>query len=107
LGNIGERSLPMAFDRMVKFLFYQENFYEEFGRHVKTDMETGNSLHREPPLGNLEGVRLPGLFERQMEDPGKGASLINLTWAPFLDPDYVRSSSLWAIWNFCEGPGLP
>jgi hypothetical protein len=25
----------------------------------------------------------------------------------FLDPDYVRILSLGAIWNLCEGPGLP
>ena len=54
------------------------------------------------------GVRLPGLFERQMkEGSGNGASLITLRWAPFLDPDYIRTLSLGAIWNFCEGPGLP
>jgi hypothetical protein len=60
-----------------------------------------------PPLGNLEGVRLPGRSERQMEGVGNGASLIKLIWAPVLDPDYVMSQSLGAIWNFCEGPGLP
>jgi hypothetical protein len=38
---------------------------------------------------------------------GNGASLIKLILAPFLDPDYVRSLSLGASWNFCEGPGLP
>jgi hypothetical protein len=25
----------------------------------------------------------------------------------YLDPDYVRSPSLRAIWNFCEGRRLP
>jgi hypothetical protein len=34
LGNMGGRSFPRAFARMVKFLFYQENIYEEFERHV-------------------------------------------------------------------------
>jgi len=41
-------------------------------------------------MGNLVGVRLPGLFERQAkEGSGNGASLINfinLIWAPFLGP---------------------
>ena len=30
-----------------------------------------------------------------------------LIWTPFLDPDYVRSLSLGAVWNFCEGLELP
>jgi len=38
---------------------------------------------------------------------GNGASLIKLVWASFSDPDYVRSLSLGAIWNFCEGPWFP
>ena len=25
----------------------------------------------------------------------------------FLDPDYVSSPNLGAIWNFCDGPELP
>jgi hypothetical protein len=59
-------------------------------------------------MGNLQGVHLAGLFERQMkEGSGNTASLIKLIWAPFLDPDYVRSLSLGTIWNFCEGQGLP
>jgi hypothetical protein len=37
---------------------------------------------------------------------GNGASLITLIWA-LLDPDYVRSLSLGANWNFYEGPWLP
>jgi len=41
-----------------------------------------------------------------MEGSENEESLINLIWAPFLDPDCVRSLSLGAIWNFCEGPGL-
>jgi hypothetical protein len=59
-------------------------------------------------MGNLEGVGLPGLFERQkMEGSGNGESPLNLIWASFLNPDYVRSLSLGEIWNFFEGPGLP
>jgi len=41
------------------------------------------------------------------EGSGIGASLMTLIWAPILDPDYVRSLSLGANWNFCERPGLP
>jgi len=33
LGNMEGRSSPSAFERVVKFLFYQENFYGEFERH--------------------------------------------------------------------------
>jgi hypothetical protein len=38
-------------------------------------------------LGNLEGIRLPGLSERK----GK------YTWFPFLDPDNIKILSLEAI----------
>jgi hypothetical protein len=56
----------------------------------------------------MEGACLPGLFERQMrEGYGNGASIIKLIWALFLDPDYIRSLDLGAIWNCCGGPGLP
>jgi hypothetical protein len=58
-------------------------------------------------LENLERVRLLELFERQMKKgSGKGASVINLIWDNFLDPDYVRRLNHWKIQNFCEGPGL-
>ena len=33
LGNMEGRCFPRAFERGVKFHFYQENFYEEFERH--------------------------------------------------------------------------
>jgi len=59
-------------------------------------------------MWNPEGVLLPGLLGRQMKvGSANGASLINLTWVPFLDPDYVRCLSLGATWNFSEGPRLP
>jgi len=57
------------------------------------------------PFGEAGGDSLTKLFERQMEGSGNGASLINLIWAPFFDPDYARSLSLGANWN--GGPGLP
>jgi len=50
----------------------------------------------------MEGVRLPGLFEIRMVSPENRASLIKLIWALSLNPDYVRSLSLGANWNFCE-----
>jgi len=38
---------------------------------------------------------------------GNGASLIKLIWARYLDPDYVRSPCLGAIWNFFDEQVLP
>jgi len=53
------------------------------------------------------GGSFSGTFERQMREGSEnGASLINLMCSS-LDPDYVKSLNLGAIWNFCEGPGLP
>jgi len=47
-------------------------------------LETGNSLHRAPPLKETGGGSFTGPFERQMkEGSGNGASLIKLIWAPF------------------------
>jgi hypothetical protein len=61
-----------------------------------------------PPLGETGGGSFTEPFERQMkEGSGNGARLIKLIWAHFLDPGYFGSLSLSAIWNFCEGPGLP
>jgi hypothetical protein len=48
------------------------------------------------PLGNLEGIRLPGLFERQ----GKHV------WVHFLDPEDIKIVSLGTIWNCGKGTGL-
>ena len=48
------------------------------------------------PLGNLEGIRLPGLFERREY----------CIWVPFLDPGDFKILSLGAIWNFSRGTGL-
>ena len=48
------------------------------------------------PLGNLEEIRLPELFER------KGLYI----WVPFLEPEDIKSVSLGAIWNFGRGTGL-
>jgi hypothetical protein len=54
------------------------------------------SLSVGAPLGNPEGIRLPGLFEQ------KGWYI----WVPFLDPEDIKSISLGAIWNFGKGTGL-
>jgi hypothetical protein len=57
------------------------------------------------PVGEIGAGSFTGTFERQMKrGSGNGASLIKLFWAPFLDPDYVRSLSLGTLWNFCEAP---
>jgi hypothetical protein len=47
-------------------------------------------------MRNLEGIRLPGLFER------KGKYI----WVCFLDPEDIKILSLGAIWNFVKGTGL-
>jgi hypothetical protein len=47
-------------------------------------------------LGNLEGICLPGLFER------KGKYI----WVPFLDPEDIKILSLGAIWKFSKWAGL-
>jgi len=44
-------------------------------------------------LANLEGIRLPGLFER------KGWYI----WVLFLDPEDIKILSLGAFWNFGKG----
>jgi hypothetical protein len=54
------------------------------------------SLSLGAPLGNLEGIRLLGLFER------KGLYI----QVPFLDPEDIKILSLGAIWNFGKGTGL-
>jgi hypothetical protein len=48
------------------------------------------------PLGNLEGIRLPGLLEK------RGWYI----WVPFLDPEDIKILSLEAICNFGKGTGL-
>jgi len=70
-------------------------------------LEMGVCFHTGPSWGTWRGS-FTGTSDRQMKVGfGNGAPLIKLIWVPFLDPDYVGSLSLGAIWNFCEGPGLP
>jgi len=40
MGNMDGRSFPRAFDRWVKFLFYQENVYEDSRDIEKKALET-------------------------------------------------------------------
>jgi hypothetical protein len=47
-------------------------------------------------LGNLEGICLPGLFQRK----GKYIRV------PFLDTEDIKFLSLGTIWNFGKGTGL-
>jgi hypothetical protein len=54
------------------------------------------SLSIGAPLGNLEVICLPGLYER------KGKYI----WVPFLDAEDIKILSLGAIWNFGKGTGL-
>ena len=46
--------------------------------------------------GNLEGIRLPVLFERKEK----------YIWVPLMDPDAIKILSLGAIWIFGKGTGL-
>jgi hypothetical protein len=46
-------------------------------------------------LGNLEGIHLPGIFEKKKD-----------IWVPFLDPEDTVILSLGAIRNFGKGTGL-
>jgi hypothetical protein len=46
-------------------------------------------------LGNLDGVRLPGLMTEK-----------KYIWVPFLDPEGIKILSLGTIWNFGKGTGL-
>jgi hypothetical protein len=62
---MGGRSFPRAFERRVKFLFIRRTLVEEFERHVKKALETGNSLHRGPRWGSWKGF-VTGTFERQI-----------------------------------------
>jgi len=41
LGDVGGCSFLRVFERGVKFLFYQENFYGELERHVKESSGNG------------------------------------------------------------------
>jgi len=71
----------------------------EIKRYIKRDVKIPYkqvSLSIGASLGNLEGICLPGLFER------KGQYI----WVPFLDPEDIKILSLRAIWNYVKGTGL-
>jgi len=80
VGNMEGRSFLWAF---------------EINRYVKMPCKRV-SLSIGAPLGNLEGIRLPGRFER----------IGKYIWVPFLDPEDIQILSLGVIWNFGKGTGL-
>lgn len=53
------------------------------------------SLSIGAPLGNLEGIRLPRLFER----------IGKYIWVPFLDPEKIKIFKSGAIWNVGKRAG--
>jgi len=55
-------SFPRAFKRRVKFLSIRRIFIEEFERHVGEGSGNGQLSPKRPPLGNLEGIGLPGIL---------------------------------------------
>jgi len=57
---------------------------------------TRASLSIVTPLGNLDGIRLPGLSERKQK----------YFRVPFLDPEDIKILSMGAIWDFGEVTGL-
>jgi hypothetical protein len=68
-------------------------------RYIKRDVKLPCkriSLSKGAPLGNMEGIRLPGLFERKGQ----------YNWVPLLDTEDIKILSLEAIWNFGKGTGL-
>jgi len=83
LGNIEGRSFLRAFEikRYIK-------------RYVKMPCKQV-SLSIGSPMGNLDGIFLPGLSER------KGKYI----WVAFLDPEEIKIS-LGSICNFGKGTGL-
>jgi hypothetical protein len=84
LGNVEGRCLRRSF---------------EIQRYIKRDVKMPckrASLSIGALLGNLEGFRLLGLFER------KGQYI----WVLFLDPEDIKILSLGAIWNFGKVAGL-
>ena len=71
----------------------------EIDRYIKRSVKMPCkrfSLSIGAPLGNLDGIRLPRLFERK----GK------YTWVLLLEPEDIKFLSLGAIWNFGKGTGL-
>jgi len=71
----------------------------EIKRYIKRGVKMPSkriSFSMEAPLGNVEGIGLPGLSER------KGKCI----WVSFLDPQDIQILSLGVIWNFDKGTGL-
>jgi hypothetical protein len=71
----------------------------EIKRHIKRYVKMPCkqvSLSIGAPMGNLDGIHLPGPFER------KGKYI----WVPFSDLEEINILSLEAIWNIGKGTGL-
>jgi hypothetical protein len=71
----------------------------EIKRYIKRNVKMPCkrvSLPIGAPLGNLEKIHLPGLFERK----------VKYIWVPFLDPEDTKILRLGAIWNFGKGTAL-
>jgi hypothetical protein len=85
LGNLEGRSFLRAFEikRYIK-------------RYVKMPCKRV-SLSMGAPLWNLEGILLPGLFER------KGKYI----WVSFLDPEGIKILSLGPFGTLVKGQGSP
>jgi hypothetical protein len=59
---MGGCSLPRDFERRVKLLFIRRIFIEELERHVREESGNGQLSPKRAPLGNLEGIGLPGIL---------------------------------------------
>ena len=69
-------------------------------RYIKRDVKMPCkqvSLYKGAPLGNLEEIHLPGLFER------KGWYI----WVPFLDPEDIKILNLGPSGTLVKGQGCP
>jgi hypothetical protein len=62
---MGGHSFPRAFERRMRFLFISRIFIEEFERHVREASGNEQLSLKRPPLGNLEGVGLPGILRER------------------------------------------
>jgi hypothetical protein len=85
LGNMEGRSFHRAFE-VTRYI----------NKYVQMPCKQ-LSLSRGAPLWKLEGICLPGLFERK----GKYIRM------PFLDPEDIQILSLGAMWNLVKGQGCP
>ena len=109
LGNMGGGTLLYrGLQENGEILFLSGELLWGIQETCKRKLWKWTNLSIRAPAGEPGGGSFTGPFERQMENgSGNVASLINLIWAPFVNPYYVRSLSLGAIWNCSDGPRLP